>query len=117
MRRGVPIDASPSWSEVQVCAALGAAAAAVLLSMRRQPVAAMCLGAAATAISYQSLARRWAVLEPGTNANHHTRDALRGARGIHLRESICLERPVEEVFQVLGAGSRTCRGSCATSRR
>ena len=98
MTRGALIDAAPSWSEVQVYAALGAAAGAVLLSVRRQPVAAMCLGAAATAITYQALARHRTALEPGANANHHTRDALGGTRGIHLRESIRLERPVEEVF-------------------
>ena len=105
MTRGALIDAAPSWSEVQVYAALGAAAGAVLLSVRRQPVAAMRLGAAATAITYQALARHRTALEPGTNANHHTRDALGGTRGIHLRESIRLERPVEEVFQLLASAA------------
>ena len=35
----------------------------------------------------------------GARANHHTRDALRARAVIHLRESIRLERPVEEVFR------------------
>lgn len=99
MTRGALIETAPSWSEIQMCAALSAAAGAVLLGVRRQPLAAACLGAAATAITYRALSRRWPAAEPRTNANRYTRDALAGTRGIHLRESIRLERPVEEVFQ------------------
>jgi uncharacterized membrane protein len=90
---------SPSWTEVQMCAALGAAAGAVVLGARRQPLAALCLGAAATAIGYQALARHWPSSEDGEDANAHTRSALAGTRGIHLRESVRLECPVEDVYE------------------
>ena len=81
-----------------MCTAMGAAAGAVLFGVRRQPLPALCLGAAASAIAYQALARRPAALGR-IDANQYSRDALSGARGIHLRESIRLERPVEDVYQ------------------
>jgi uncharacterized membrane protein len=96
------VERTRSWSavqEIQMCTAMGAAAGAVLFGARRQPLAAVCLGAAASAIAYQVLARHRPALGRGTDANRYTRDALSGARGIHLRESIRLERPVEEVYR------------------
>jgi uncharacterized membrane protein len=91
--------ASPSWTELQMCAAFGAAAGAVLFGVRRQPLAALCLGAAATAIGYQALSRQWPPANEGEEPNDYTRSALAGTRGIHLRESVRLERPVEDVFE------------------
>ena len=88
-----------SWTDLQICAALGAATGAVVLGTRRQPVPALAFGAMATAITYQALARRWPGEANGTRANEHTRAALGGARGLHLRESVRIERPVEDVFR------------------
>ncbi len=88
-----------SWTDLQICAALGAATGAVVLGTRRQPVPALAFGAMATAITYRALARRWAGHANGARANEHTRAALAGARGLHLRESVRLERPVEDVFR------------------
>lgn len=70
-----------------------------MLGARRQPMPALALGAVATAITYRALSHRWSGEATEARANEHTRAALAGARGLHLRESVRLERPVEEVFR------------------
>jgi uncharacterized membrane protein len=85
--------------EFRFWAILGAAAGAVVLGKRRQPLAAACLGAVATTIAYDALARRRTGSRGAADPNEHTRAALAGDRGLHVRESVRLERPVEEVYR------------------
>jgi uncharacterized membrane protein len=87
------------WSQAQILAVLGAAAGAVCLGVRRQPLAAACFGAAATVLACDAWTRRGMALSGQADANDHTRAALGGSRGLHVRESVRLDRPVEEVYR------------------
>jgi uncharacterized membrane protein len=60
--------------------------------------AALCVAAAATPLVYRSIVGEWPHVPYG-RARSDTRVALRGSRGIHVRESIRLERPLEEVYR------------------
>ena len=57
-----------------------------------------CLAIAATPLAYRGIAGTWPLSGNGRAADD-TRVALSGDRGVHVRESIRLERPVEEVYR------------------
>jgi uncharacterized membrane protein len=69
-------------------------------SMSPQAVsfAALCVAAAATPLIYRGIAGAWPRLLNG-RVHDDTRVALTGSRGIHVRESIRLERPLEDVYR------------------
>jgi uncharacterized membrane protein len=72
-----------------------AAAATALLAYgfnRKSGSGAALAVAAATPLVYTAVAGRWPF------ANGDTRKALGGDRGIHVRESVRIERPVHEIF-------------------
>jgi uncharacterized membrane protein len=78
------------------CASLAAATALVAYGLTRRTVPGVCIAVAATPLAYRGLAGSWPAF---TNGRGDTREALRGARGIHVRESIRVEKPLEEVYR------------------
>ena len=64
--------------------------------LSRRTVPGMCLAVAATPLAYRGLAGSW---PSSIGRSGDTRAALSGHRGIHVRESIRLERPLEEVYR------------------
>ena len=77
-------------------ASLATATAVMAYGLSRRTVPGMCLAVAATPLAYRGLAGSW---PGGIGGQGDTRAALAGDRGIHVRESIRLERPVDEVFR------------------
>lgn len=76
------------------------AAAMMTYGITRRSVPATVLAAAALPLAYRSLTNRrpyirWRPSTYGTD----TRKALAGDRGIHVRESIRLEKPIAEVYR------------------
>lgn len=86
----------PSLSRLQGWAALGVGVGLLTLSARRRPIARLCLAAAAAPLVYRAVSGDWPALV--TSRRDDTRTALGGSRGVRVRESVRLERPVAEVF-------------------
>ena len=59
----------------------------------------MCIAMAATPLAYRGLAGSWPAFTGNRRADGDTREALHGPRGIHVRESIRLEKPLDEVYR------------------
>lgn len=90
-------------SELERWAGLAAATAAMAYGLSRRSAAGMMLAAGAMPLAYRSYTGQW----PGGNggvgriggAAKETRVALSGERGIHIRESVRVERPVEDLYR------------------
>jgi uncharacterized membrane protein len=70
--------------------------------LSRRSVPGVCLAVAAAPLAYKGLMGQWPVSSSprdATDANEVTRAALGGARGIHIRESIRLEVPLEQAYR------------------
>jgi uncharacterized membrane protein len=79
--------------EIERWASLAAATAVIAYGFSRRTVPGVALAAAAaTPFAYRTLAGKW----PFENGD--TRTALSGARGIHVREAVRIEKPVTEVY-------------------
>ena len=79
---------------------LASAAALMAFGISRRSVPGALLAMAAVPLAYRALAGRGS---PGTSSSaanpDDTRAALSGDRGIHVRESIRVEKPIEEVYR------------------
>jgi uncharacterized membrane protein len=87
-----------SLEDLERWASLAAATAAIAFGLSRRSVPGICLAVAAAPLAYRGLAGSW----PGGNGHGQqgdTRAALSGDRGIHVKESIRLERPIDEVYR------------------
>jgi uncharacterized membrane protein len=70
--------------------------------LSRRSVPGVCLAVAAAPLAYKGLMGEWPVSSSSRDAydaNEVTRAALGGARGIHIRESIRLEVPLEQAYR------------------
>lgn len=81
--------------ELERWASLAAASAVMVYGFSRRSASGVALAAAAAPFAYLGLVGRWPF---GNGHTQATSTALSGDRGIHVRESIRLERPVAEVY-------------------
>ncbi len=88
-----------SIGTIERVVALTAATAVVTYGLSRRNLQGVCLAAAATPIAYRGLAGDWPRVGSGKSSRATTRAALGGARGVHVRESVRLERPIDEVYR------------------
>jgi len=84
---------------IERLAALTTATAVVAYGLSRRNVPGVFLAAAATPLAYRALSGEWPRVGNGHSANQRTREALSGDRGLHVRESVRLEKPVDEVYR------------------
>jgi uncharacterized membrane protein len=81
--------------ELERWASLAAAGAVMAYGFSRRTAPGLALAVAATPLVYRGVAGRW----PFENGYaDDTRHALSGDRGIHVRESARIERPVEQIY-------------------
>ena len=100
MQTTIPeISHRPSISALERVAALTTATAVVAYGLSRRSLPGVCLAAAATPIAYRGLAGDWPRTRNGHSARATTRAALGGKRGVHVRESVRLEKPIDEVYR------------------
>jgi uncharacterized membrane protein len=83
--------------DFQRWASLATATAMMAYGLSRRSVGGVCVAVAATPFAYRGVAGRWPRVT--TRANGDTRVALAGDRGIHVRESVRLEKPIGEVYR------------------
>ena len=97
-----PSSAHEPASEVERWASFVTGAAVMAFGLSRRSVRGVCLAVAAAPLAYKGLMGEWPVSgsrDDTNGANDVTRAALRGAHGIHVRESIRLEVPLEQAYR------------------
>jgi uncharacterized membrane protein len=100
MQTTIPqISHRPSIGALERVAALTTATAVVAYGLSRRSLPGVFLAAAATPIAYRGLAGNWPRVTNGHAPRDMTRAALGGKRGVHLRESVRLEKPIDEVYR------------------
>ncbi len=80
-------------------AALTTATAVMAYGLSRRNFPGVVLAAAATPLAYRGLRGDWPRVADGHSPLERTRAALGGDRGIHVRESVRLEKPIDEVYR------------------
>jgi uncharacterized membrane protein len=90
----------PSIDRLERWSALAAAAAVIGYGVSRRSLPGFVLAAGAAPLAYRGVTGRWpSGLESLVGSSGDTREALSGARGINVRESVRLECPVDEVYR------------------
>ena len=92
-----PLEDAISYSEVERWVSLASATALIAFGFSRRTLPGLCLAVVATALAYRGVSGTWPRFNTATNDD--TRVALSGSRGIHVRDSVRLERPVAEVYR------------------
>jgi uncharacterized membrane protein len=86
---------SIDFRELERWTSLAAATAVMAYGFSRRNAPGVWLAAAATPLAYRGIVGKW----PFANGRAaDTRVALSGGRGIHVREAVRIERPVNEVY-------------------
>jgi uncharacterized membrane protein len=88
-----------SLGDLERLAAGTAAAFVIGYGLSRRSVQGMVLALAASPLAYRAIAGRWVPLLEGDDDLDEVRGALGADRGIHVREAVRIERPVEEVYR------------------
>lgn len=79
-------------------ASLATASAAIAYGVSRRNAQGMWLAVAATPLAYRGVVGEWPRFGNGRRGAADTQVAFSGSRGVHVRESIRLEKPVAEVY-------------------
>jgi uncharacterized membrane protein len=87
-----------SLSDAESWFALGSGALLLLVGASRRSAVGALLAASSAPLLYRGITGHWPALLNGDTQPDHTRTALGGARGVHVRESIRLEVPLREVY-------------------
>lgn len=88
-----------SLADAEAWLAFGAGAALLLVGASRRSKWGTCLAVSSAPLLYRGITGNW----PGSTERHGQREdtatVLGGGRGIHVRESVRVERPVEDVYR------------------
>jgi uncharacterized membrane protein len=91
---------TPSVDQLQRWSALAVAAAVIGYGVSRRSAAGLLLAAGAVPLAYRGATGRWpAACASLLRSSDDTREALSGPRGIHVKESVRLECPIDEVYR------------------
>jgi uncharacterized membrane protein len=90
-----------SLTDIEQWLALGSGMALLLAGASRRSTGGTWLAISSAPLLYRGITGQWPVTLGGNGhaEREDTRAALAGARGIHVRESIRLELPVEDVYR------------------
>jgi uncharacterized membrane protein len=88
-----------SLADAENWLALAIGAALLLVGASRRSLVGACLAASSAPLLYRGVTGRWPDVLNGHARPGSTRAALAGDRGIHVRESVRLEMPVEDVYR------------------
>jgi uncharacterized membrane protein len=91
-------ETSPSVSDAENWLALSVGALLLIVGASRRSPGGACLAASAAPLLYRGITGRWPAVLNGRVEPDSTRAALGGERGVHVRESVRLEKPVSDVY-------------------
>jgi uncharacterized membrane protein len=92
-------ETSPSVSDAENWLALSVGALVLIVGASRRSPGGACLAASAAPLLYRGITGRWPAALNGRVQLDSTRAALGGERGIHVRESVRLEKPIADVYR------------------
>jgi uncharacterized membrane protein len=90
---------SHSLADAEDWLALGAGALLLFVGVSRRSTVGACLAMSSAPLLYRGITGRWPEVLNGYAQPDSTRNALGGARGVHVRESIRVEMPINEVYR------------------
>jgi uncharacterized membrane protein len=90
---------TPSVADAENWMALGTGALLLIIGASRRSIGGACLAASSVPLLYRGITGRWPIVSNGHAQPDSTRAALGGERGIHVRESVRLEKPVADVYR------------------
>src|SRR5262245_36669812 len=90
---------STSLADAENWLALGAGALLLVVGASRRSTMGACLLASSTPLLYRGITGRWPDFLNGHADTDGTKSALGADRGVHVRESIRLEVPIEDVYR------------------
>ena len=88
-----------SVGDAESVLALGAGAALLLLGTSRRSVVGSCVALASVPFFYRGVTGRWPDADIRSAPRDDTRVALAGSGGVHVRESVRVEAPVDEIYR------------------
>ena len=89
----------PSLSDLESWAAIGGAAGLLLVGLSRRNLNALWLAALAAPLMYRGIAGEWPEFLGRHLPSDDPQEAFSGDRGMHVLESVQLERPLSEVYR------------------
>jgi len=92
-------DRPPSLADAENWLALRSGALLLIFGASRRSIPGACLAMASTPVLYRGITGEWPALIAGYLPVDDTKAALGGDRGVHVRESIRLELPIEDVYR------------------
>jgi uncharacterized membrane protein len=87
-----------SYTDLAGFAALGGAALLLLAGWRRTSGARVGLSLAAAVLAYRAFGGRWPTIDGAQQSAGDTKARLSGSGGVHVHESIRLDRPVDAIY-------------------
>jgi uncharacterized membrane protein len=78
--------------------ALGAGALLLLVGASRRSTVGALVAASSAPLLYRGITGQWLAFPNGCTQSDHTKGALSGERGVHVRESIRLEVPLADAY-------------------
>jgi uncharacterized membrane protein len=78
--------------------ALGTGALLLLVGVSRRSTVGACVAVSSVPLLYRGITGRWPLVLNGYGRADDSRTALTGSAGIHVREAIRLEVPLEEAY-------------------
>jgi len=91
-------DLDPSLSDIESWTAIGGATALLLLGLTRRNAQGLALSAVAVPLMYRGLTGEWPGVLTRYLPSDDTREALSGDRGMHVLESVQVQKPLAEVY-------------------
>jgi uncharacterized membrane protein len=91
-------DGTSSLRDAETCLALGAGTLLLLVGASRRSMAGALLAVSSAPLLYRGIMGHWPAIANGLTPSDHTKTALAGLRGVHVRESIRLEVPLADVY-------------------
>jgi uncharacterized membrane protein len=88
-----------STTDLERWLTLAASAAVMAYGVSRRSAAGTCLAISALPLAYRGATGEWPRLPNRYRSSDDTRIALSGDRGTHVRESVQVRKPVEEVYR------------------
>src|SRR4029079_10779154 len=79
--------------------ALGTGALLLLVGASRRSTLGACLAVSSVPLLYRGITGRWPAVTNGDGRSDNSRTALAGNAGVHVRESIRLEVPLEQAYR------------------
>jgi uncharacterized membrane protein len=99
MQRAPLYERASTLGDAENWLALGTGALLLLVGASRRSTVGACLAVSSVPLLYRGITGRWPVVTNGYGRADDSRTTLAGSAGIHVRESIRLEVPVERAYR------------------